>query len=405
MARPNILGTTEGVQAETSEGQETTRRERTLRVSIAPNENRTVGHREFQQLCEENPEELWDLVARIQDERDEIINNLEVQLAEEQLGNQELGGAHAREILKITAERDSYAVQIARMTMRTDERAGTTITENRKSSKIPDPEELSDGKDLKFDTWHMLMQQKLEANADHYTTTEARKAYVTSRTKGKALEHIMSRTKVAGGYLDENEIFTHLKGIYGDPNRVINAQHKFRMLYMKPADRFQDFLSEFIFLATEAEAVESTWKDELYRRLTTKLQELLIQESIRDSEFRVFTECCSQTANRLEIINYRNNRNRGAARGRFGNIATNTGNRQTTPGTRSSPAPKEITANSPRTKEETPAPGRYTSLASEGKCFGCGETGHMKRDCPKKPNHQLHVLEEVKDDESGKEKA
>jgi hypothetical protein len=71
---------------------------------------------------------------------------------------------------------------------------------------------------------------------------------------------------------------------------------------MRISDQFHDFHSNFIYWASEAEIPETTWKDELYHRLTTELQKLTIPKSIDDSDFQEFSDYCSQMANRLEVI-------------------------------------------------------------------------------------------------------
>jgi hypothetical protein len=50
--------------------------------------------------------------------------------------------------------------------------------ESRKSTKITDPESLSDSKDPKFDYWLSRMRNKLKSNANHFPTKELRMAYV-----------------------------------------------------------------------------------------------------------------------------------------------------------------------------------------------------------------------------------
>ena len=82
----------------------------------------------------------------------------------------------------------------------------------------------------------------------------------------------------------------HLKMIYNDPNRVTTAKHQFRQLYMKTSDKFHDFLSEFLYLAAEAGVAEDNWKDELYTKLTTKLQELCILASYQDGPVWVIVD-------------------------------------------------------------------------------------------------------------------
>src|SRR5436189_4306178 len=59
-----------------------------------------------------------------------------------------------------------------------------------KSAKIPDPPILTDGKDPTFENWKLQIRGKLQVNADHFPTDEARMAYVFSRTGGDAQGHL-----------------------------------------------------------------------------------------------------------------------------------------------------------------------------------------------------------------------
>jgi len=170
---------------------------------------------------------------------------------------------------------------------------------------------LSDGKDPTFEEWLLLVEQKLSANKDHFDTPELRIAYVVSRSKQRARRYIIPRlrTDAVNKYQDAQEILDHLKSIYNDPNWTINAQNQFRRLSMKTSDEFHDFYSEFLYLAAEANVPEESWKEELYQKLTIKLQQLTIPEAVNtNGTFQQFSDYCSQTANRLEMIIARNRR-------------------------------------------------------------------------------------------------
>ena len=56
----------------------------------------------------------------------------------------------------------------------------------RKSTKLPDPPILTDGKDPAFGRWRIQMQDKLKVNADHFESMEAKMAYVFNRTSDVA---------------------------------------------------------------------------------------------------------------------------------------------------------------------------------------------------------------------------
>ena len=78
-------------------------------------------------------------------------------------------------------------------------------------------------------------------------TGRNRLAYVRSRCGGRAIEHLLARSRPTSvnPYRDASEIFDHLKTIlYQDVNRAWNAKGKLRRLYMRASDKFQDFVSE-----------------------------------------------------------------------------------------------------------------------------------------------------------------
>ena len=131
------------------------------------------------------------------------------------------------------------------------------------------------------------MTQKLEANHDHYNSPQLHRAYVASCCDGKARKHITPqlRSESVNLYEDSSNMIEHLKTIYDDPNQVTTAKNQFRQLYMKNTDRFHDFLSEFLYLATEAGVSDDDLKDELYHQITTKLQELTMPEINSDGTF------------------------------------------------------------------------------------------------------------------------
>jgi hypothetical protein len=72
---------------------------------------------------------------------------------------------------------------------------------------------------------------------------------------------------------------------------------------MKTTDKFQDFLSEFSYLAQESGLAKPKWKEELYYRINVELQCSIIRESTnRGYKFQEFFEVCTHMANCLEQI-------------------------------------------------------------------------------------------------------
>ena len=207
------------------------------------------------------------------------------------------------------------------------------------------------------------------------------------------------RDDVMNPYTDSKDMLNHLRTIYDDLNRVTTAKHQFRQLYMKTSDKFHDFLSEFLYLAAEAGVAEDDWKDELYNKLTTKLQELCIFSSIHESTFQEFSSAVSQTASRLEVINHRTQKNRTFTP----NKDTNKGANRSGTTVKKEPALSQSTSN---TAPRADGAGR-DQMMKEGRCFHCQEQGHLARDCPTRTaSPELKELEQrtpesEQDDEAG----
>ncbi|QKX54782.1 uncharacterized protein TRUGW13939_05769 [Talaromyces rugulosus] len=174
----------------------------------------------------------------------------------------------------------------------------------KKTTKLPDGQLLSDGIDPKYESWEIDVENKLEANADHYPTALARMAYVKGMCKGEAANHLLPRFRKdsAQRYQDVGDIFEHLRTIYMDENRVINAKMELRRLAMRDS-KFQIFLSKFTLLAQEAGLALSEWKEELYHKLSFDMQRAMIKESTDPMvSYQTFVQGCHTTANRLEQI-------------------------------------------------------------------------------------------------------
>ena len=139
---------------------------------------------------------------------------------------------------------------------------------------MPDAPMLSDGKQVRFETWETVMRQKLEANADHYPLPVHRKLYVQSRCEGKAQLHIAPRMGSDSNnlYIDAEDMIVHLKTVFANPNRRAEAYTAYHKLMMKPKDSFTDFLAEFMQLAEEAAVIEENRKRDLYSKLLYLLQ-------------------------------------------------------------------------------------------------------------------------------------
>ena len=186
-------------------------------------------------------------------------------------------------------------------------------------------------------------------------------------------------------YEDSSNMIEHLKTIYNDLNWVTIAKNQFQQLYIKNTDWFHNFLSEFLYLATEASVSNNDLKDELYHQIMTKLQELTMPEINSDDTFQQFTFFCFQTVSCLKIINYCIQKN----------WQYTSSQRCTGSSSMNATVKKELNTFLPSTIYLQKAD--WMQLMHEGKCFNCQEQGHLSTDCPKKQKSELKELEQPKE--------
>jgi hypothetical protein len=164
-----------------------------------------------------------------------------------------------------------------------------------KTTKMPDAPMLSDGKEVRFETWQTVIRQKLLANADHYPNPIHRMIYVQSRCEGKAQLHIAPRMdpESATPYTDAEDILMHLKTVFANPNRKAEAYTQFHKLKMKPKENFTDFLASFMQLAEEACIPIENRKQDLYFMLPYLLQtQVMLQKNQSTVSFDEFVQIC-----------------------------------------------------------------------------------------------------------------
>jgi hypothetical protein len=263
-------------------------------------------------------------------------------------------------------------------------RSGTPGTETKKSTKMADPEPLSDGQEPKYEQWLSRMKNKLEANADHYPTEVLKITYIESRTKGDAARHLepRMRTDHPEKYQTAKDMFDHLDEIYLDPNRLMNAKTDFRRLIMKNSDKYQQFLTRFLHLAGEAQVPKNDYMEEFHQKLSFDMQSTVTTAFSISKTFDEFQKHCSKAAHTLEHIN--------EVRDKQNSRKKNTNREPKT----------SLSATKPRAEGPKPnANADREKLMREGKCFYCKETGHLAHSCPlKNKPADLKPIEENSDD-------
>jgi hypothetical protein len=202
----------------------------------------------------------------------------------------------------------------------------------------------------------------------------------------------------------------HLEAIFHSPNKEANAKREFRKLNMKTTDKFQDFLTDFLHLAGEAKVPASMYKDELYQRITWKLQEITIREMMdSDTDFDAYTAVCTKLANHLSVINEFRNQNRQGNRGHPSTVKAT----EATTIPRTTERIKTSATSTETIKHEgTSTPTREFSpekkeLYRSGKCFYCKLTGHISKNCHRRKNQstlkEIDTLKEIELEEEESE--
>ena len=116
-----------------------------------------------------------------------------------------------------------------------------------KICKLANPERFDKGdlsQPAKYKTWLSQMRDKLQNNAPQFPTAGIHVAYVRARLTGEASGRVLVRSEQRP-FSDTKEVFKFLSKFYKNINRAIIAKNKLIKLYIKNADKFQDFLSEF----------------------------------------------------------------------------------------------------------------------------------------------------------------
>ena len=148
-----------------------------------------------------------------------------------------------------------------------------------KSTKLPDPPILIDGKEPAYDDWLAKMQSKLEANQDHFPTQALQIGYVQSRVAGTAALHINPRLRptAVNKFKTVEEVFEVLDKVFSDPDRRYTARQAYRKLYQNK-DTFATFWAEFQRLTVELDIDEETLIDDLRHKVNSKMQAALVTE-------------------------------------------------------------------------------------------------------------------------------
>jgi hypothetical protein len=276
-----------------------------------------------------------------------------------------------------------------------------------KSTKIPDPPQLSDGKDPTFEAWRVQVNGKFRVNADHFDSEEAKMYYVLNRTTGDAQVHLLPRyeDEAEDPFESAKEMIAYLATIFEDPFKVQNARYDYRKWQMKPAHTFSDFYTKFLHVAGQARIPLEDYQPDLFEKLTLELQRAVLPSFQTFTNHRELANHCLQMDQGLRRIRTRADQIQARKERTTGASATvslrtpsaipvATASRASTPSTNTGlERPRPVYSNPER-----------QAASNRGACFTCGSTDHFARNCPQNRNKgpEIKAIEETGSD-SGKE--
>ncbi len=176
--------------------------------------------------------------------------------------------------------------------------------DHHKSVKLPNPPIFIETDDPTWETWNIKIADKLDANADHYSTEKIRIAYVISRLEGDADQQTYAKRRVGAlsPYQSLSELLKHLKEIYEDQDLIRKCRREYVALKQlnKPFSSFySEFTRIFSFLNYDDVILMNDIQNKINNRLQNALSVCLIEFSSLD-KLKIFL----QGVNNKQRANY-----------------------------------------------------------------------------------------------------
>ncbi len=158
--------------------------------------------------------------------------------------------------------------------------------------------------DSTWKTWNIKIADKLDVNANHYSTEKIRIVYVIFRLEDDADQQIYAKRRVDAFsfYQSLSELLKHLKEIYEDQNLIRKCRREY--VALKQLNKlFSSFYSEFTrifsFLNYDDVTLMNDIQDKINNRLQNALSVCLIEFSSLD-KLKIFL----QDVNNKQRVNY-----------------------------------------------------------------------------------------------------
>ncbi len=190
------------------------------------------------------------------------------------------------------------------------QRESSTLSDNENKNdhhkfvKLPNSLIFIETDDSIWETWNIKIADKLDVNADHYSTEKIRIAYVISRLEDDADQQIYAKRRVDAFsfYQSLSELLKHLKEIYEDQNLIRKCRREY--VALKQLNKFfSSFYSKFTrifsFLNYDDVTLMNDIQDKINNRLQNALSVCLIEFSSLD-KLKIFL----QGVNNKQRVNY-----------------------------------------------------------------------------------------------------
>ncbi len=176
--------------------------------------------------------------------------------------------------------------------------------DHHKSVKLPDSLIFIETDDSIWKTWNIKIADKLDVNANHYSTEKIRIAYVIFRLEGDADQQIYAKRRVDAFslYQSLSELLKHLKEIYEDQNLIRKCRREYvalKQLNKSFSSFYSEFTRIFSFLNYDNVTLMNDIQDKINNRLQNALSVCLIEFSSLD-KLKTFL----QDVNNKQRVNY-----------------------------------------------------------------------------------------------------
>ncbi len=190
------------------------------------------------------------------------------------------------------------------------QRESSTLSDNENENdhhkfvKLPNSLIFIETDDSTWETWNIKIADKLDVNANHYSTEKIRIVYVIFRLEDDADQQIYAKRRVdaLSLYQSLSELLKHLKEIYEDQNLIRKCRREY--VALKQLNKlFSSFYSEFTrifsFLNYDNVTLMNDIQNKINNRLQNALSVCLIEFSLLD-KLKIFL----QDVNNKQRVNY-----------------------------------------------------------------------------------------------------